>query len=482
MKKILIIDDNETNLFLMEKVLSKHIHEAELLLAHDPIKGILMAKDKLPDAILLDLNMPLMNGFDVCKVLKEDSTTSHIPIILCTIEKKSSENIVKGFNIGADAFVNRPIKDEELSAQIRAMLRIKQAEDDLKNETEKYRVMTETLSDAICIINLKGEITFVSPGTLEIFGFTNKSDVLSLKLIDTIIPEHQVRAQQTLDKVRKEHSIRDAEFKFIRSNGTEFYGELSASLIKSSNGEPRELIAVIKDITERKNSEYEILEYQRKLKRLNLDLTKVEESERRNIAMNLHDGLGQTISIAHIKLSSLLNASVSEPVEKVIKETIELIYNAIQESRTLTYDLSPPILFELGLVAALEWRIEQVKEKFNMTTQFVCDDFKMPFPNEINILLYRIINELVLNVIKHAEAKEIKLEIYHDPKNIYFSISDNGKGYSYPPKKQLSKQSGLGLFSINERLESIKGQLQVESVLLKGTKTTIIIPNSDFYD
>lgn len=453
------------------------MHEALLFVAHDPIEGVRIAKRELPDTILLDLNMPVMNGFEVCKILKEDSATSHIPIILCSVENKNSESTVKGLNIGADAFVNLPIKDEELSAHIRAMLRIKQAEDDLKNEMEKYRVMTETLPDAVCIINLKGEITYVSPRTLEIFGFRNHSDILGLKVSDTIVPEHQIKAQQVLDKVRKDQTVRDVEFKFIRSNGTEFYGELSASLIKTATGEAREMIIVTRDISERKNAEYEILDYQRKLKRLNLDLTKVEESERRKIALNLHDGLGQTISIAHIKLSSLLNTPISEKVDKIIRESAELIHTAIQESRTLTYDLSPPILFELGLVAALEWRLEQVREKFGMTTVFKCDERDLRMPNEISIMLYRIINELVLNVIKHAEAKQIKVEIHDDPKNIYFEISDDGKGYSYPPKAHLSKQSGLGIFSINERLESIHGQLQVESALSKGTKTTIIIPN-----
>ena len=112
-----------------------------------------------------------------------------------------------------------------------------------------------------------------------------------------------------------------------------------------------------------KKSIKQIRNYQKKLKNLNTEITLVEERERRRIAENLHDSLGQTLSLAFIKLSSVINEEFSPSVTKVINETSDFLNKAISESSTLTYDLSPPILYELGLIPAFKWKLEQIQNK-----------------------------------------------------------------------------------------------------------------------
>ena len=149
--------------------------------------------------------------------------------------------------------------------------------------------------------------------------------------------------------------------------------------------------------------------------------------------------------------------------------------NSLQH-RSLTYNLSPPILYELGLIPAIKWRLEQIEEKIGIITNFKSSENSLNINNDTRILLYRIICELLINIIKHANADLIKVKIRKNQKYFYFSVIDNGQGFNYQPKAKLTKLGGFGLFSINERLDSIQGQLDIESEKEEGTKATVIIP------
>jgi signal transduction histidine kinase len=210
------------------------------------------------------------------------------------------------------------------------------------------------------------------------------------------------------------------------------------------------------DITKRKHYEIaleksidKIRKYQKKLKKLNTELTLVEEKERRRIAENLHDSLGQTLSLAYIKLSSIVNGDFSPHVQKVINETSDLLNNAISESRILTYDLSPPILYELGLVPAFKWKLEQITEKHGIKTSLLGENQTIGIKKEFNIFLYRIVVELINNALKHAQANLIELEIKKEKKFYYISVRDNGVGFNRNAKKKTQLSGGFGLNEYN---------------------------------
>ena len=137
MAKILVIDDNKNNLIAIKAVLEDLLPECEILTAKSGVEGINITKEKLPDVILLDIIMPIMDGFDVCKQLKSDKDLKHIPVILITAIKADTESRVKGLESGADAFYTKPIDTSELHAQVNAMLRLKKAEDELRKQKNK---------------------------------------------------------------------------------------------------------------------------------------------------------------------------------------------------------------------------------------------------------------------------------------------------------------------------------------------------------
>ncbi len=152
MKKILAIDDIKENLVAIKETIEDLMPDYLVLTAQSGKEGLKIARDEHPDTILLDIVMPEMDGYEVCKKLKEDELTRHIPIIVLTAIRIDTESKIQGLEVGADAFLSKPIDTEELIAQINVMLRIKKAEDELRAERElldeKVKERTKELKES----------------------------------------------------------------------------------------------------------------------------------------------------------------------------------------------------------------------------------------------------------------------------------------------------------------------------------------------
>ncbi|HPF50733.1 MAG TPA: response regulator [Draconibacterium sp.] len=219
-----------------------------------------------------------------------------------------------------------------------------------------------------------------------------------------------------------------------------------------------------------------IKEYQERLRTLNSEITLVEERERRRIAENLHDSLGQTLSLAYMNLTSVNAMECSPKIKKTIDFTTKLINKAVEESRTLTYDLSPPILYELGFIPAVRWKLEQFEKTQGIKTFFDLKNEVPELKRENSIFLYRIFGELLNNIVKHAKANVVTVIISSTEQTFILQVMDDGVGID--PSKINHKpemKGGFGLFSITERLESINGTFNI-GPSEKGTIAEIILP------
>ncbi len=248
-------------------------------------------------------------------------------------------------------------------------------------------------------------------------------------------------------------------------------------LLRTKNKDLEVNILRLKDAEKiQKKSYKQIKKYQKNLKRLNIELTLAEEKEKKLIAGYLHDGIGQTLSIANIKLTSLLNKNIEEQTKKSISEISQLIDSAITDSRLLTYDLSPPILYELGLIEAIKWKLNKLNEKANIAISYESDINEIKVDANNSIIIDIIIRQLFLNILKHAKANLIFVKITIVRKNYYISIVDDGIGFDFMVDSKLNKTKGFGLFSINERINSINARFNIKSNRGKGTIATIVIP------
>ena len=504
MKKILGIDDSEINLGLLYQICSMHYPDFEFLKAKSGMEGIEMAEKQKPEIILLDIIMPEMNGYEVCEHLKKQESTRNIPIIMISALGHNSEERTKGLNSGADAFISKPFDRNELRAQINVALRIKKVEDllriqneslelFLKDQTQKYLHNEERFlqisahaMEFYWEIDSKGKFTYVSAVIDKILDLTpdeivGESDYISFFQLD----EHKTLKTKFEENFNNHTSFKNYEIPLKSKSRGKIWLMVSGFSVFNNNAF-HGFRGVCYDITERKQAEIalqknmrQIKKYQKKLKKLNTELTLAEEKERRRIAENLHDSLGQTLSLAYIQLSSIVDLKHSENVEKVIKNTSDLLNKAIAESRSLTYDLSPPILYELGLIAAFKWKLEQISQRHGIKTILIGGEQKIHIKKEYNIFLYRIVSELIANVIKHANANLIKLIIQKGKNYYYITLKDDGVGLKTQFDKKNLTKGGFGLISIAERLDSIKGKFEIVTDEEGGTKATIAIPSEN---
>ncbi len=495
MKKILAIDDNAVNLQLLKELIKRSYPDFTMVTAENGRDGIELASREIPDLILLDVLMPGMDGVEVCEIIKANEAIKHIPILMVSALGNDPSERARGLNAGANAFISKPVHRAELQAQINVALRIKAIEDLLrkrnnsletriKEQTNRYLLseerflqISERALEFYWEINAEGIFSYISPvierilnkSAEKITGQKKFYELFQLKQFDY---DDFVEEEQHSDV---EHDIQ-VKGKTMWLSFTGF-----STFDKAGNYTGKRGVCYV--ITKRKQAEIALKEnlkriedYQKRLKRLNAEITRVEERERRRIAESLHENLGQNLSLAYLKLSTIRESINSPEGKKVVDDIAELLNISIAETRSLTYDLSPPILYELGLIQALKWKLEQITGKFDIETVLYGEQLQVQIPEEHKVFLYRTVCELLVNVIKHARAKLILVEIGLEKGNLTIAVRDNGVGLFNKQKKYLPTNGGFGLMNITEKLESMNGKLEIDSEPGVGTVAKIIIP------
>jgi PAS domain S-box-containing protein len=216
-----------------------------------------------------------------------------------------------------------------------------------------------------------------------------------------------------------------------------------------------------------------------RLRALTSELTLSEQRERKRLAQLLHDGLQQILVASRIRLAGLSHVQ-DEDVRQCALEVCDLLTESIQLSRSLTADLSPPILHEGGLVPALEWLTRSVLEKQGLEVELETQVELAPTVEELNILLFLAVRELLFNIVKHAGVKSARVRVAKRDEMIELTVSDQGLGFDTAQLLTRDGNSGgFGLFSIRERLELLGGSLEIHSTTGQGSRFVLLAPWPD---
>lgn len=236
---------------------------------------------------------------------------------------------------------------------------------------------------------------------------------------------------------------------------------------------------LIGEAVHRFNQEQELKLSQQQLRLLtsqSSQLSLVEEKERRRIASDLHDSVGQILAFASRELRTLKKTS-SGGVEEALGEVCNQLDQAIKQTRTLSFDLSPSILYDLGLEVAIEDLAERFCNEKKIKFRFESVPGPKPLAEDVKILLYRAVRELLINIAKHADARTIRVSLAKSASHIHITVEDDGKGFDVAQLGTgLGKPKGFGIFSIRERLGHVGGRMEIDSVKDKGTKVTLVAP------
>jgi signal transduction histidine kinase len=295
-------------------------------------------------------------------------------------------------------------------------------------------------------------------GVSEVPTFDDQGNVIAVEGIAHDIT-NRWQAKMQLQKARDELEIR------VEQRTQEL-----ANAIKELQGE----------IAERKKAEEKLLVYQKELRSLASELSLAEERLRRRVASNVHDHVGQSLAISKMKVEALQQSIDNPKAVKSLDEVRRFLSEAIERTRSLTAELSPPVLYELGFEAALEWLVKNAREQYGLSAQFEDDGLDKPVSEDIRVMLFQAVRELLVNVAKHARANEVKVSVQKAADEIRIEVEDNGKGFDISRKRPHNMTSGgFGLFSIRERLGHMGGRFNIESKPDKGTLIILAAPLED---
>jgi signal transduction histidine kinase len=269
------------------------------------------------------------------------------------------------------------------------------------------------------------------------------------------------------------------ETRYVRKDGWIGWGRQSISLVRDAGGTPQFAIALFEDITARRESEEKIRTYQQQLQSLASELSLTEERERRRLATVLHDQIAQLLVVAKGKLEKIQESTLYRSRGKPVEEIRRLIEESIRYTRSLIFELSPPILYDLGFEPAMEWLADHMQQQYGLVVDVENDGQPKPLDSEGRVLLFRAVRELLFNVLKHAQTSRARVRLHRDGDHVRLAVEDNGVGFA-PDRLCASsaKIEGFGLFSIRERLNYFHGRMEINSVPGQGTTVILTIPLS----
>ncbi len=343
---------------------------------------------------------------------------------------------------------------------------------------ERFRHIFENALVGIYRTTPDGRILMANPAVIKMLGYSSFEQLAKINLekegFEPTYPRSFFK-----EEIEKDDSVRGLEYIWIKRDGTRLYVRESAVAVRDNEGKVVYYEGTVEDITERKKAEEKLMDYQKQLRSLALELSLSEEKVRRQMATSVHDHLGQNLAISKIKLDSLQKSVSSPELIGMVDEVRDLLGQTIESARSLTFELSPPVLYELGFEAAVEWLVRYVKKRDGLSAEFRDDGKDKPLNDKVRVLLFQSVRESLHNVTKHAHAKKVTVSVCRADDEIQVTVVDDGIGFDVSKIRSGGLDGGgFGLFSISERLENVGGRFSIESKPRGGTRVFLAAPIS----
>jgi PAS domain S-box-containing protein len=377
----------------------------------------------------------------------------------------------------------------------------------------RLRTMVEMSPYAIYVLDKEGRVELWNPMAEQIFGWTEKE---ALGRLPPMVPTYNTRLfWENHRALWAGEIVIDRLVPTTHKSGALMQMFVSKLPVRDDSGQVVSAITIMRDETERQRVWTELVEdrqrmerrvhertaaleasnlalrqeiakrmeieksmqqYQAQLKSLASDLRTTEERQRRRIASDLHDGIGQSLALAQAKLAELASCPKSATHREALNDVLSLIQQAVAMSRSLAYDLSPPILYDLGLEPALDWLAEKLSREYPMKVQFAQSGPAVPLNADMRATLFRAVWELLNNVYKHARTEEASIILTRTTTDLEIRVLDSGIGFALPQGIGTCGVAGLGTLSIRERMESLRGSMEIKSEPGKGTAVLLRVP------
>ena len=484
---ILLVDDQPGSLLAYQTILDGL--NANVVVAKSGREALqsLLKHDNFA-LILLDVVMPDIDGFETAKLIRQHPRLVETPIIFVTAFSMSDFDRLKGYELGAVDYVFAPVVPEILRAKVAVFVELyrkkeelqrevaerKQAEEALLHQTRILQSVLDSMADAVIVVDAEGKLVLFNPAAEQIrsIGLTEAvteetAGQYGLFLRDMATP-YSAKDLPLARVLRGETVDTDEMFLRLPTVPKGVWLSSNARPLKNEEGILSGGVAVIRDITESKHAEQELRNSREQLRNLSAYLQSVREEERARIAREIHDELGQTLTALKMDVS-WLRSKLSPHQETLLhkaKAMLKLIDMTIQSVQRIASELRPGMLDELGLSAAIEWQIQKFHERSNIVCELVQQPENIVLDRERSTAIFRILQEALTNVARHALATKVKIKLIRNEKILLLKVRDNGRGIN---TAHVTDSQSIGLIGMRERVFPWRGRVRIKGIPGKGT-------------
>jgi len=506
--RIFIVEDNPGDARLIREMLAE---EKGMVVQTEEAGTLRQAQEGLLqqpfDIILLDLGLPDSQGLRTLKEIQIVAVNTPI-IVLTGLDDKALG--IQAMQSGAQDYLTKGdltagllsraihYAGERHKIQTALVIANRELENRVRDRTEelaainerlvlslagteeaeqKLRRIVESLNEGIWVIDGEAKTTFVNPRMAELLGYT-PDEMVGRHLFSFMDEQGEKNCLQYL--ARRQQGIKEQhEFEFVRKDGTRITTLLETAPIIDDDGAFTGAIAGVTDITERKLLDLELQRSHDQLRNISKQLVKGDEIQRRRLAAELHDQIGQNLTTLGINLSilrSLLPVQDNKPLMDCLDDSLKLVANTGIRIRDVMANLRPPVLDDYGLLAALRWFGQRCESKTGISVVITGDDIVPRPDSDVETALYRIAQEAVHNVVKHADAKRIDIHLGFDGREALLIVEDDGNGFCSDRTVPNSKRNGWGLEIMKERAVSVGAEFNITSSPGRGALVTVKVP------
>ena len=390
---------------------------------------------------------------------------------------------------------NGPLMDEDVRlrtiAELQRKLQVLERERALHESEQRFRVLVETVRDyAIFMLDPQGNISTWNIGAERIKGY-HASEIIG-KHFSSFYPAEDIQAEKPareLEIAIREGRVEDEGWR-IRKDGSRFWASVVITALRDSTGALIGFAKVTRDITERLLAQQALQESQRKLqiserslRDLSLHLLRTQDEERRQIGRDLHDSLGQYLSVLKMRLDALRTAAVRKNASNAdeLEQCSQLMSEAVKEVRTISYLLYPPMLEEMGLKTAIPWYLDGFAQRSGVKTKFEISSTFGRLDRDVELALFRVLQESLTNVHRHSGSTEASIRLGTENGEFFLEISDKGRGIPVQKFEEAGRDwmgsRGVGLRGMTERMHQIGGRLEISSTD-RGTVVRAVVPGA----
>ena len=425
-------------------------------------------KKRTFDLLLTDLVMPEMDGIMLLRAALEIDPNL-IGIIITG--KGTIQTAVQAMKDGAFDYVLKPLNLKMLAQILSRAISVRR----LRESERKYRSIFDNAIGGIYQTKPEGRCITANLAFARILGYTSPDELIK-NLVD--MGQLYVKSGRRLEFIRfmqKNAVVTGFESQVYRKDGTKIWVSENAVAVCDSSGKLLYYEGIVEDITLRKKAEEELRSSREQLRSLSAYLQSTREKERMYIAREIHDELGQMLTALKMDIS-WLNSKIPKDQKSLLVKTksmLDLVDTAVKTVQKISTELRPGLLDDLGLAAAIEWQIGEFQRRTGIICELDLGFEDIIFEQDVSTAIYRILQEALTNIVRHADATKVKISCKETADMIKIKVIDNGKGIT---EEQITNPQSFGLIGIRERVHLLEGEVEIIGIPDKGTTVIVRIP------